>query len=120
MRNESQATAGHSCRTDLTMTWDTVANTNNARDRKEARYEYLTEDINERGYKCSNLPFEIGVRGYISPRNRATLMFLSHTCNVRKPKTMLKLLCKISFLGSYQINLARKSQTWSSGGLLKA
>ena len=102
------------------MTWDTVANTNNARDRKEARYEYLTENIKERGFTCSNLPFEIGVRGYISPRNRATLMFLSHTCNVKKPKTLLKSLGKLSLLGSYQIYLARKSQTWSSGGLLKA
>ena len=55
---------------ELTMTWDTVANTNNARDRKQARYQYLTEDIQQRGFKCVNLPFEIGVRGYISPRNK--------------------------------------------------
>ena len=98
---------------ELTVTWDTVHNTDRARDRKQARYQYLCEDIRERGFKCTNLPFEIGKRGYISQRNRETLFFLSHTCKVKK------LLGKISLLASYQIFLARKSQSWSSGGLLK-
>mgnify|MGYP007114566149 CR=1 FL=1 len=89
------------------------------RDRKEARYQYLSEDIRQNGYKCSNMPFEIGARGYISPRNRETLMFLSHTCRVAKPKNLIKLIGKVALLGSYQIYLARKSQTWSSGGLLR-
>ena len=104
---------------ELTVTWDTVANTDRARDRKEARYQYLSEDIRQNGYKCSNMPFEIGARGYISPRNRETLMFLSHTCRVAKPKNLIKLIGKVALLGSYQIYLARKSQTWSSGGLLR-
>ena len=64
---------------ELTMTWDTPANTNNARDRKEARYQFKTEDIQQNGFKCMNLPFEIGVRGYMRKRNRETIMFLSHT-----------------------------------------
>jgi hypothetical protein len=105
---------------ELTMTWDTVANTDRARDRKEARYQYLTEDIKENGYKCANMPFELGVRGYISPRNKETLLFLAHTCKVKKPKNMLKVLGKLSLLGSYQIYLARKSQSWTPGGLMRA
>ena len=105
---------------ELTMTWDTTANMDNARNRKEARYEFLTEDIQQNGFKCNNLPFEIGVRGYISKRNRETIMFLSHTCNVRNPKYLMKMLGKLALLGSYQIYLARNSQSWSSGGLLKA
>ena len=48
---------------ELTMTWDTSANTNNARDRKEARYQFLTEDIQQNGFKCTNLPFEIRCQG---------------------------------------------------------
>ena len=104
---------------ELTVTWDSLNNTDRARDRKEARYQYLCEDIRERGFKCTNLPFELGTRGYISPRNRETLFFLCHLCKVKKPKQMLKLLGKMSLLASYQIFLARKSQTWSSGGLLK-
>ena len=46
---------------ELTMTWDTTDNMNNAKSRKEARYEFLTEDIQQKGFKCNNLPFEIGV-----------------------------------------------------------
>ena len=45
---------------ELTMTWDTVANTDRVRDMKEARYQYLTKDIKENRYKCSNMPIEIG------------------------------------------------------------
>ena len=97
---------------ELTVTWDTVVNTDRARNRKEARYQCLTQDIKDKGFKCSNLPFKIGARGYISPRNRETLMFLSHMCNVRKPKHLNKQLGKVSLLGSYQIYLTRKSQTW--------
>ena len=69
---------------------------------------------------CTNLLYEIGVRGYMSKRNRETIMFLSHTCNVRNPKYLMKMLGKLALLGSYQIYLARNSQSWSSGGLLKA
>ena len=66
------------------------------------------------------LPFEIGVRGYMSKRNREIIMFLSHTCNVRNPKYLTKMLGKLAIMGSYQIYLARNSQSCSSGGLLKA
>ena len=104
---------------ELTMTWDTVANTEAARTRKHARYEHLTTDIQERGYQCSNIPLEVGVRGYLSPRNRETIMFLCHICGVKRPKELIKKAGKISLLGSYQIFLARHSQDWTSGGLLK-
>ena len=103
---------------ELTITWDTVANTDAARDRKQARYTFLTEDIEEKGFSCHNSPLEIGTRGYISPRNKSTLMYLAHICKVRKPHNFLKTIGKISLLGSYQIYLARNSQDWSSGGLI--
>ena len=47
---------------ELTITWDTTANTDAARDRKQARYAYLKEDIEERGFHCFNNPLEIGTR----------------------------------------------------------
>ena len=85
---------------ELTMTWDTVPNTEAARNRKQARYEHLSSDIEENGYKCFNTPLEVGVRGYISPRNRETIV-------------------PFSWQHSYKIYLARNSQNWSSGRLLK-
>ena len=39
-----------------------IANTETARDRKQARYAYLKEDIEERGFHCFNNPLEIGTR----------------------------------------------------------
>ena len=103
---------------ELTITWDTTANTDSARDRKQARYAYLKEDIEERGFHCFNNPLEIGTRGYISQRNKSTISYLAEICKVRKPKLFVKTIGKIALLGSYQIYLARNSQDWSSGGLL--
>ena len=37
-----------------------------ANKRKRERYEFLVTDIEEAGYKCSNLPFEIGSRGHVT------------------------------------------------------
>ena len=103
---------------ELTITWDTAANTDAAGERKQARYTYLSEDIEEKGYTCHNSPLEIGTRGYISPRNKSTLMYLAHICNIKKPQNFIKTIGKLSLLGSYQLYLARNSQDWSSGGLL--
>ena len=88
-----------------TTCWDTLANTNNARDRKQARYQSLTEDIQRWRFKCVNLSFEIGVRGYIGPSNKDSIMFLSHTCGVRKPKHVLKQLGNLSLLGQEEPDL---------------
>ena len=104
---------------ELTVTWDTVANTESARNRKHARYEHLSADIEENGFKCFNTPLEVGVRGYLSPRNRNTIVNICHMCNVRRPRELIKKVGKVSLLGSYQIYLARNSQDWTSGGILK-
>ena len=42
--------------------------------RKRERYEFLVTDIEEAGYKCSNLPFEIGSRGHVTQSNTNTLV----------------------------------------------
>ena len=81
---------------ELTIPFDRVSNIEAARVRKHARYEYLAADIEPNGYTCSNSPIEVGVRGYIIPRNRNTLMFLTHTCKVRKPKEMIKIVSKLA------------------------
>ena len=94
-----------------------IANTDAARDRKQARYAYLKEDIEERGFHCFNNPLEIGTRGYISQRNKSTNSYLAEICKVRKPKLFVKTIGKIALLDSYQIYLARNSQDWSAGGV---
>ena len=103
---------------ELTMTWDTPANVEAARARKQARYAYLADDIEANGFHCLNQTLELGVRGYISQRNKYTIQDLCVLCKVRNNNLLVKTLGKLSLLGSYQIYLARKSQDWSPGGLL--
>ena len=87
--------------------------------RKRIRYEFLTKDIEDRGYKCSNLPLEIGSRGHISSRNRETLVFLCHTFGIGKFGQVIKNCSKLSLLGSYSIFNARSVKDWGGAGYLK-
>ena len=50
---------------ELTVPWDTTNNMASALQRKTTRYENLVAEINGNGYKCSNIPLEIGTRGVV-------------------------------------------------------
>ena len=67
---------------ELTIPWDFSCE--NAENRKRERYEFLVQDIKDKGYKCSNHPLEIGARGFISNRNRGVLTHLCHILKIRK------------------------------------
>ena len=58
---------------ELTVPWDSANSFQNALERKTARYERLTEDLREAGFKTLNLPLEIGCRGVINQRNATNL-----------------------------------------------
>ena len=90
-----------------------------ANSRKRLRYEFLDSDITERGFKCSNMPLEIGSRGHISARNRETLIYLCHTFKIGKFQQVLRNCSKLSLLGSYTIFNARSAKDWSGSGYLK-
>ena len=96
-----------------------TSNIEAANRRKRERYEFLTSDINEAGYKCNNLPLEVGSRGYITARNRETLIYLCHTFGIRKFQQVIKNSSKLALLGSYAIFLARSAPDWSGSGVLK-
>ena len=66
-----------------------------------------------------NLPLEIGCRGVINARNHLVLETL---CNMNKIRTHKKLpgsLGRIALLSSYRIWLARHSQEWTEGELIR-
>jgi hypothetical protein len=90
-----------------------------ANTRKRNRYEFLTSDIQEAGYNCSNMPLEVGSRGHLTSRNRESLIFLCHTFGIRKYQQVLRNCSKLALLGSYAIYLARGASDWSGSGLLK-
>ena len=87
--------------------------------RKKMRYEYLAQDIEEKGYKCSNIPLEVGSRGHVTARNRETLTYLCHTFKVGKFSNVIRNCSKLALLGSYSIFIARSATEWSGSGYLK-
>ena len=58
---------------ELTVPWDTKSNMTAALQRKTERYENLATEIEGNGFRCSNIPLEIGTRGVVNARNRAVL-----------------------------------------------
>ena len=62
---------------ELTVPWDTKSNMTAALQRKTERYENLATEIKGNGFRCSNIPLEIGTRGVVNARNRAVLAQLA-------------------------------------------
>ena len=104
---------------ELTVPWDTSTNMAAALKRKTERYEDLAAEINGNGFKCSNIPLEIGTRGVVNTRNKAVLTQLCHAVKVTKVSAVIKNCSKLALLGSYSIWNARYSMDWSGGGYLK-
>ena len=75
---------------ELTVPWDTSANMAAALQRKTERYEDLANEIQGNGFKCSNIPLEIGTRGIVNARNRAVLTKLCHGMKVNKVSCVIK------------------------------
>ena len=86
---------------------------------KKDRYEFLVQDIKDKGFKCVNLPLEIGARGFINNKNRGVLTHLCHITNIRKVREIQKVCSKLALLGTYTIYCARNSKEWNCTRLLK-
>ena len=104
---------------ELTVPWDTSTNMAAAMQRKTDRYEELTTPIKGNGFKCHNIPLEIGTRGLINARNKDVLTKLCHGLKVMKVSSVIKNCSKLALLGSYTLWNARYSNDWSGGGFLK-
>ena len=104
---------------ELTVPWDATNSFQAALERKTARYERLTEDVREAGFKTLNLPIEIGCRGVINQRNATNLESICKQLGIRGLKKLKGALGRIALIGLYRNWLARNSQKWSSGELIK-
>ena len=105
---------------ELTVPWDSANTLKAAFERKTARYERLEEDLRLEGYSASNLPLEVGCRGVVSSRNLGVLATICSTVGIRTHKQLRANLGRIALLGSYRIWLARRSQDWAPGDLIRA
>ena len=102
---------------ELTCPFET--NIKQANTRKMIRYNDLQHDLQQIGYKTFLLPFEVGVRGHISPENKQTInkiLTLTHTkINTNK---VTQELGKISLLCSYIIFKASSQPEWTEPPLV--
>ena len=104
---------------ELTVPWDSANSFKAAEERKTARYERLAGDLRDKGLTTFNLPLEIGCRGVINKRNHLVLETICNLVKIRGRKKLLASLGRIALLGSYRIWLARHSQQWTGGELIK-
>ena len=82
---------------------------------KKDKYQCLKNDIEENGYKCHLVPFEIGSRGYIPRRVKLSLCSMfSTTTNIKNSLEHVKFVSKISLLSSFSIFHSRKEKIWSN------
>ena len=88
--------------------------------RKLEKYSPLKTDLEEKGFKVSLVPFEIGSMGLVSNRNKLNLI---HCFTTNKVKYNVQKLCKeaskISLLCSFGIFHAYQSPSWLDPPLLK-
>ena len=103
---------------ELTICFERQDNIDRANARKRERYSSLSADIQEAGYSCINIPFEVGSRGHLTLANKSRLSIMHKIC---KPKTTFapfwKNISKTSLLCSYTIYLSR-NDPWTDVPLL--
>ena len=103
----------------LELTCSFERNIQAAHQRKTTKYTSLKSDIEDAGYTCFLIPFEIGSRGHVTRTNRSNLIltFVQNKINSNALKC-IKQLSKISLLCSFSIFHAYKEPSWRSPPLL--
>ena len=87
---------------ELTCSFET--NIQGAHQRKTSKYTSLKSDIEDSGFQCTLLPFEIGSRGYVTTANRSNMISAFVQNNIKSNALKcLKQLSKISLLCSFSI-----------------
>ena len=103
---------------ELTVCFERAGNLEAANNRKYNRYSGLATDIEDNGYQCRNIPFEVGSRGHLTPENRTRMSILHKLCCPRvKFTNFCQNICKTSLLCSYSIFLSR-NDPWTGADYL--
>ena len=103
---------------ELTVCFERLGNIESANNRKYNRYTGLATDIEDNGFSCKNIPFEVGSRGQLTPDNRSRISILHKLCAPKvKFSKFCQNICKTSLLCSYAIYLSR-NDPWTGAELL--
>ena len=99
------------CLLELTCSFE--RNSEAANIRKTLRYTSLKSDLEENGYKCFLVPFEVGSRGYIFKSTKSNIFNIFTAMKISaNHKHCIKNMSKISLLASYTIFHAYTQPTW--------
>jgi hypothetical protein len=93
---------------ELTVCFEKTDNIQSALQRKMDRYSALSADIEERGYSCKNIPFEVG-------SSKSILTIIHKLCSIKTSFNQNS--SKSNLLCSYTIYLSRED-TWNNNTLL--
>ena len=78
----------------------------------------VAQDIEDRGFNCKNIPFEVGSRGHLTLEKKSILTIIHKLCNTKtKFKKFYQNISKTSLLCSYSIYLSRE-ENWNNSTLL--
>ena len=103
---------------ELSVCFEQTDNIQKAHQKKYDRYCPLTQDIEDRGFNCKNIPFEVGSRGHLTLENKSILTIIHKLCNTKtKFKKFYQNISKTSLLCSYSIYLSRE-ENWNNSTLL--
>ena len=103
---------------ELTICFERQDNIEAANRRKYNRYSALAADIEEAGYICKNIPFEVSSRGHLTLSNKSTLSIIHKLCQPKTNFTQFwRNISKTSLLCSYTIFLSRHDP-WTDVPLL--
>ena len=81
--------------------------------RKTLRYTDLKSDLENSGYRCLLVPFEVGSRGYIRKASKSNIFNIFLTFNISASSYQcVKKMSKLSLLSSYTIFNAYTQPTW--------
>ena len=94
-------------------------NIDKARIRKVEKYSPLSSDIEEKGYTCKLICFEVGSRGLITKGNKQNIStLLRATRTTGQSKRSYRVNLQLSIIASYIIYNARVEPTWTKPSLL--
>ena len=83
--------------------------------KKTSRYIDLTSDLKNKGWRAECVAFEIGSRGYISQRNKKSILDALKNFKIKVPnKKLLQDISKISLLCSFSLFQAHCQPSWQS------
>ncbi len=87
-------------------------NLSKARDYKVNKYASLVTDIENAGYRCDLVCFEVGSRGLISSNNKGQFKKIAKIAKVKQAKQLWVQSSKIAISCSYVIFNARYEKEW--------